>query len=470
MRDLEAGMAGIKGRWMIGGSALEEAPADWRAVVSEDAEPDLALLSIAGQAAQIVFRPAPVARIEEAATLPRLSVPTLPDRLRQQFRRLVQMQKPTADQMSMVLTLMAGRGWTVHPADWMPTSTDALPDCYAPWAGWRDRIETDDHDTLTAENWASWPAAERRHALEAMRRVDPAAGRALIEAQAPALPAEQRLRVIQCMAEGLSGEDSAFLEGLAADRSAKIRMLAAQLLSRLGWIGDETAAQELAGFFTVASAGILRKGRVVTPNKLKTEAQRRRRDTLFDTVSLAGLAQSLGVDEAALPAMWSDKDPRALPDFAEMVARTGSDAAIRACLERYLNFADIDARLLTPLVLRLPNAERSRALPEVLKRDNAALSATISCAEGNLGTIALGAFQLSGKLSALGDAITAHADDASSRRANPTLQAGLFNLGLLADAAAARSLVQRFVGIGMIGADPLLAMLAFNGALTPGDE
>ena len=70
MRDLAGGIAQIKGRWMIGGSALGQAPADWQAIASRDAEPELALLAIASQATQLVHRPTPGNAAQPAKRLP----------------------------------------------------------------------------------------------------------------------------------------------------------------------------------------------------------------------------------------------------------------------------------------------------------------------------------------------------------------------------------------------------------------
>lgn len=451
---------------MIGGTALDQAPDEWQALAGQDSEPELALLAITSQATHLLHRRAPTSDIEPAKRLPRLTLPPLSNALRLKFRRLNDVLKPTNDQMALILRLMATRGFSVHPADWMPSSVDDLPDVYAPWSDWRERTEDDPLEALTSENWDAWMPAERRLALRAMRREDPAQALTLIEQHAPALVAEQRVRVIECLGVGLRAEDAEFLKGLDSDRSGKVRALAAQFLARLGQISDDDAnAGELADFFTIASAGILKRGKVLTQNKLKNKAQRARRTELFSLVSLAGFAGALGLSDVQTVEMWTDKDPTSIPEFAGMIARTGADGVIGPALDRLLDFEDTRTEMVAAMILRLPADQRRAFLTRLLRRDETHLVTSVACMQDSLGAVGMKEFDASGVLKEITAAVKAYVKD-ENRRNDAVLQIYLMSLGLLADAAAATELSQRFIEMGMISADPALAMLTFNAALT----
>ncbi|MEM8740345.1 MAG: DUF5691 domain-containing protein [Pseudomonadota bacterium] len=464
-QDIAQDLARIKGRWMIGGPALDQAPADWQAMAVGDAEDELALLAIVGQATQLLFRPVPQ-DARPSKRLPRLSLPPLPDALRPMFRRLMDVAKPTGQQKTLILHLMAARGATVHPADWMPASVDDLPEVYAPWSDWRDRTAEDRPELLNAESWDDWMPAERRLALVAMRRDDPAQALALIAQHAPSLAAEQRYRLIQCLDVGLSVADAAFLRGLESDRSAKVRGLAAHMLSQLGQIDDdpETAA-ELAGFFAVQAAGVLHRRKIVLPTKLKTKAQQARRRDLFGVVSAAGFAAALGLSVTEIVQMWTDKDPETIPDFAGMLARTGPADLIAPALDHLFSLSDISAASVAGLIDRLPSADRRRYVGRILQKDRSNLAPLVTCLQDDLGSIGLEVFAASGVLTTILQAAQAYAG-AETASTDTDLKPALMHLGLLADAPTARALLDQLVGTGVISADPALAMLSFNAALT----
>ncbi|MEL6234153.1 MAG: DUF5691 domain-containing protein [Pseudomonadota bacterium] len=465
MRDIAEDLAQIKGRWMIGGAALDRAPAAWQAVAGGDDEAELALLAIVGQATQLLYRPEPV-DAQPAKRLPRLSLPPLPDDLRPTFRRLLALIKPSGEEMTQILWLMASRGATVHPADWMPKAVDELPDVYAPWSDWRDRAAGDPPEMLTSETWEEWMPAERRLALTAMRRDDPAQALALIIAHAPGLAAEQRFRTIQCLGVGLGPADADFLRGLETDRSAKVRRLATQLLSQLGLIEDDGAsAAELAGFFAIQAAGVFQRRQVLVPTKLKTEAQRARRRELFTTVSLSGFAAALALSPADLVGMWSDKDPETIPDIAGMIARTGPADLLGPALDRLLEFKDTKAEMLTELIQRVPPEDRHGYIPRLLQHDLLHLATSVTAMRDHLGSIDRETLRLSGVLKEVTRAVESYVQE-EHRNTDTALRPMLTNLGFLVDAPTARALLDLFVSKGAISADPALAMLSFNAALT----
>jgi hypothetical protein len=110
----------------------------------------------------------------------------------------------------------------------MPDASDEdAPDVYALWRDWAaftaagETTRRQTGDQLTADNWDDfWPAA-RKAALIGLRRRDPSAARALLEAKLGSENAEARLRLVSLLSERLSGDDVAFLESLAANDRAE---------------------------------------------------------------------------------------------------------------------------------------------------------------------------------------------------------------------------------------------------------
>ncbi|MEM6691707.1 MAG: hypothetical protein AAF664_19915, partial [Planctomycetota bacterium] len=91
--DLLETINGLKGRWMIGGSALDKASSPWREIAESDASPDSALLALAGQAMQVGMRTIPGVDLKPLRPLPRLSLPTPPLQARQQFQAAIRVGK-----------------------------------------------------------------------------------------------------------------------------------------------------------------------------------------------------------------------------------------------------------------------------------------------------------------------------------------------------------------------------------------
>src|SRR5581483_4364167 len=87
MADPLDGLAALRGAWMAGRSAGALAPDGW----PDDDEPGLAAL--AGQALQVLTRPAPPPDLAPRPPLPRLALPTTPEPARPQLRRLLGAQR-----------------------------------------------------------------------------------------------------------------------------------------------------------------------------------------------------------------------------------------------------------------------------------------------------------------------------------------------------------------------------------------
>ncbi|MEL7183130.1 MAG: DUF5691 domain-containing protein, partial [Pseudomonadota bacterium] len=368
MADLPSTLAQMKGRWMIGGSAAEAAPAPWKMAVAGDDAPDLAMLTIAAQAMQVALRPTPGSHPDLLPSLPHLALPVLPDAHRAAFRRVIDGTRMHEGFRDALLQFIAGRGYVVHPLDHMPRDSGKVPEVYAPWLDWKKSNTASPETTLTDDNWAHWRPADRAVALARIRRSDPSAARRLLETNASDLPAEARFRAVQVLAEGLSPDDADYLDTLTKDRSSKIQVFATQLLSRLGApIESAEATAELSDFFATGKQGLLKRRVTVTPTKIKTDAQRRRRHVLMGQVSLTSLSQALGLRAEDLVVAWGGSDPALTQDFVEMVALTGNDAACGLLAKRCDRSDMLSPTRLAPLAARLAATDRKTLLPTILK-------------------------------------------------------------------------------------------------------
>ncbi|MBL8834661.1 MAG: hypothetical protein JNL66_00375 [Alphaproteobacteria bacterium] len=423
----------------------------------------MSLVALAGHAAQVAFRPVPAAALRNQDLLPRLGLPPLDAALRPRFRRLHAARK--AD-MGPPLELLAARGRSAHPADWLPgRNDDGIPDLYLPWLVWvRAGGGAEARAPLTAETWDAWPPAERIAALRIMRRQEPEAARALVAAKAADETADRRLRLVEMLATGLSDADADLLSGFVGDRSEPVRAAARNLLLRLGREDDDgSRAAELAGMFDVEHSAAAITLRVKSERRAGLAA---RRGDLMESVSAAGLARALGIDECALARAklhGSSADDRA---FVKMLARTGSLAARRAALHRRIPDDHMPIDLADTFSIGLPAADRQALVAHVAQRDDSSFRTTAACARPALGITPLAAFLETSQLAEL-DAEVAGVVAAGDTwtAAEGRVIAGLFNLGLLVAADAAASLIARFTAAGLPPADPRLDLLHINAAL-----
>lgn len=470
--DLLGALEDVKGPWMVGGSALRNAPSSWQSAAENDPQPDLALLAVAGQALQIGLQPVPGGELQGLAPLPRLSSPTPPPQARLQIRRLAQVNKLAEAQVATVIRFLAARGYSVHPIDYMPKRFQQLPDIYAPWASWQSAAGVDDEssdlETITAENWDGWMPAERRMALSQLRREQPEEARQLIAEKAPSLSAEERLRIIQSLGEELGPEDQSLLEGFASDRSGKVRQLVTQFLARMGAVDDDAAdIAEYADFFAAAKKR-LRGGHKITPNRLKTKAQRTRRGELAAKLSLQSLVKGLKLtSELDLIDGWEHTEDDASDELVRMVAATGSDQATRALASRIASLDGVSVEAFTALLDRLDNDGRRELLPRVLQNEDASFSATVICSQGFWGEMPLGQLTNLRAFKQLRKLVGDHASNDGMRQ--ETCRQGLFSLGLLVDQSAAAELISLFTNAGLFSSDPMLGLLKLNECLPPGE-
>lgn len=438
-------------RWTMGGTGAGAAPASWHEALGNDPrEAELRLLALAGQYLGTLTCAEPSGALRAKGDLPRLSLPPVPDALRPQVRRVL--RQP--DQRRDLLDFLSVRGWTMHPADWMPGPHEDVPPAYAPWQDWAAQDVPRDQATDTVESWDDLGPAGRRTAFAAFRRQDAAAAGAFLADRIGAEPADMRVRLLELLAAALSDADVPLLEGLVGDRAPRVKALAAALLARLGHgaaQGEDIA--ELAAFFAVQTRGMIKRTRVITAQTLKTPTQRMRRSTLMEAALFDAFAQGLGLSSTELVAAWPWHDDRLLDHaLAGMAARSAPDGVVRTIAEA-LTGATVDPHSLSPLLPRLSLLQRREAALRLLR------------ARG-------GSFVLALTLAGPGEiddpirTTTGTALIEALKSAAPAEQAAeLLALGLIASRAGAEQALVHLGRVGMTTADPHFDMLRLNAAL-----
>jgi hypothetical protein len=469
MQELEASLARVRSAWMAGRSALDHCPAEWReAVAGQHGEAGLAALT--GHATSVLFRNVPGTALEPRPLLPALALPVIAEPLRPRFRRILTAKGGPSIERHLI-DFIAARGYCVHPADWLPSPTDDwVPDLYAPWLDWV-RAETTakaDQTALTAETYDRWSWAERRAELARLRLADPTAALSIIAAKAASEPAERRIRLLDILESRLSEADAEFLESLATDRSERVQAMAQAYLARLGKVADTgDLATELADTVTLGKVGLIKRRTRLVIKSLNNSAQNARRRELFALVSVSALARALGVSETQLVEAPPDGPADGIDSFLQMMAATGSDAALRSLLNGMLADDSTPVSQLRLLAPRLTAAERRALLPQVMARDAEGLETTIAIAGRELGAMPIAALLASPTYTALSRLLDQlNVEDPQRTSRTTALGAALNRIALLLDAPGAADLVARVRIWGLSPADPKLDLLHLNAALT----
>ncbi|MEP3846346.1 MAG: DUF5691 domain-containing protein [Paracoccaceae bacterium] len=453
MHDLTGPIDDIKARWMTGGDAQAACPAPWRDALGDS--PNLTLLALAGQFTQLATTPS-TGTLTGRVPLPKLALPTLAEDLRPSLRRVLDGK---STHTGSVLNLLAARGVTAHPADWMPKASTEAPDIYGPWIDWvsqNDSVTGD--DTLTAENWDDWLPNARRTTLDEMRRTAPETARDLIAQKAADLPAEQRLRMIAVLHTGLSEADIDVLESFTNDRSGKVQSMVNTMLARLGKSrADKDAIEEFAAFFDIKKAGIFSRKQVIIARKLKTNAQKTRRWDLANALPFTAFAEAFGVTPSQMIDMFDFGDGS--EDLVAIVAATGTADHAQRLLDR---IADASVGIdIVPLAERIDGAARRDVAIQMAKKDANAFDATRHTLGDQLGTLDYATLSGSPSTATLKKHLTQ--DDG---RGGPQIEAALSNLGLIASQSAAERFFDDItIKLGLMAADPRLALLRLSASL-----
>ncbi len=354
--------------WIAGGQAAQVAPEEWQPLL--DADPDESerrLLALAGQAFEVGMRP-DLGPHTARPPLPVLARPPVPARLRPLVRRVLQAERTPGSGGSprRVVALLDRRGFTVNPVDWFPSAGADVPEVYRPWQAWTANSADPDPGT-SVDDWDLLTRPARRRLLRRLRATDPAAARQLLDDRFRGEPAAERSALLEVVAQtDLSDDDVPFLQSLARDRSAAVTRLALRLLARTGAVSaDPDDVTELCGFLAVSRKKLSRRVTVSAP-AVKTAAQGRRRDELFETVSLAELATGLGISADELVTAWTctasqDAATRAL---VTMVVATGTQPQAELLATRLV--AQEEPGLAAPLRPRMRPAAVAELVSTVL--------------------------------------------------------------------------------------------------------
>ncbi len=453
MRELADQIETMKARWMTGGDAI--CPDGWSSALGE--RPNVSLIALAGQFTHVATRPT-ATELLARVPLPRLALPVIAGDLRPLFRRVLDGKTVTAGP---VLALLAARGVTAHPADWMPSASTEAPDVYGPWIDWAaEATGADSDDTITAENWEEWTPHARRLALTELRRSAPADARALIAAKAVDVPAEQRVGLVALLESGLSEEDADVLDALTTDRSGKVSALAKTLLARLGLAQvDAEKAAEFSDFFEVQKAGILGRKEAVVARKTKNAAQRKRRWDLAQVVPLSAFAEQLKIEPNDLVRNFDLG--QAAEEMVAMVAATGNSEQVASLLQRIKHDTNVSITHTLKLTQRLAPEDRVDIATRILPGDDAAFQVTSETLGENLGVLGKTALKAAPAFAVLEKHLKKD-DGRVAQNVNLTLT----NLGLIATSDAAQNLLDHFAThCGLLAADPRLGLLRLNAAL-----
>lgn len=180
--------------------------------------------------------------------------------------------------------------------------------------------------TPDVQRFATASRAERLTILTAVRKSDPARGRALVEETWPSEQAASRATLLDALATGLGDDDEPFLEQALDDRGATVRAAAAALLDRLP---NSRRARRMAE----RAAPLLKITRTTLDVELPEQLdQAARRDGITDRREpghgshVSWLIQLLG----ATPLSTWDTDPDHAVRLAPPEVRTGwTKAALR---------------------------------------------------------------------------------------------------------------------------------------------
>lgn len=452
-------------RWMIGG---EPAAIDHPLTHGQTAtEADLRLLALAGQHHR--FRQPPQSPVlTERPDLPTLALPYLPESLRPLARRLLQ---DKSDHAPLWLAIfVARRAHVLHPADWLPPQGADLPAVYRPLQLWQSG-QTGKTAALNGESWLDLPKTDRLVQFADLRKSDAAASQRLLSEHFAACPAEERLALVEALAAGLGQSDAEFLQSLATDRSEKVRKAAAHLLARLGHSLADPLAAEAAMMFQLATEGLIRRRKVLRLIATAKDGQLRSLVQALPEISLAGLAQALGLGAADFVAVW---EPEKISQpvqhaLSVMIARTAGDAEVTAYWQKLKAQTDIARTCLPVLFPRLDQDDQQAAIlwliaqsglsagPEILSLMGASVPAPVSHA-------------LTSQRKSLADLVhlsrDTTAEKAASTRADiQRLSQILSVLGLLLTASDATLVLQTMNEAGIHPADPILDRLNLNAAL-----
>ncbi len=233
-------------------------------------------------------------------------------------------------------------------------------------------------DRITADNWTTFPKAQRRLFVAGVRQRDPAAGRSLIENVWKTEPAPVRAALLEALAAGLGAGDKPFLDKLATDRAESVRQAAGRLLARMP--DTDSLAQRLAeaaqcfkrpakGVGRMMSALGIGGGDTLTfvppGDRSNWQEGRALRDRLFGDLPLAALAKAAGATPAEIIAALPEDEHHVRSLLVDSAAAEEDTATVQGIVRGRL-FAS--QALTGPVVMSIATAARGPLDPEAAAR------------------------------------------------------------------------------------------------------
>ncbi|MEM1421043.1 MAG: DUF5691 domain-containing protein [Pseudomonadota bacterium] len=483
---------GLSQRWTIGassGSTFSAPASPWREWLGEtvsNADAELRLVALAGQAQRIAVRTAAPDLIF-TPDLPPLAAPPLPDTGRPYFQRLLRRFRLDQNLVIQLLWRLEAEGFAANPLDWLPSpDADDLPEMYDPWIDWiAHATGVDAVPTLSASVWSSVAPPLLLKAFARLLRRDRAAAIALLQEHFADEPAQQRARLLETLgsiaAPGpLSSAETDFLTGLSKDRSEKVRDHAESLLQRRrrsnGADPRDSAAdaQELADCFIARPRGWLDKRIRVTRRAEPTSEAKRRRLELARRVSLEDFAQALGIEPVTLIDGWQfEFDGAGDKALIDQVLQSTEPEACIALFRRLLEAMRLDPAVLVQLAQNAAPAQRGELMRDALENSQITLRSVAEISGGSARFTDVEAIWSTPALRAFCERIAAslgHSHSESGGGAFDAQRGALdydcFALGLIVAPEVADATIDRLRDVGLHAADPRLDMLRLTVALT----
>lgn len=469
MTDLNSIIARCKNRWLIGGSVLGDlrnSPLEpYMKVPESDELSVLALVSVTLKSCYLAKKPQ---KIEVNDLIPILRLPYLDGIPREHLKKTLLFFKTEKLNSSPILALLATRGYVVNPLDWMPymNASVTLPAIYNPWLAWLDTGKQQTHVTdLTVDTWDDFHPSERIQILKEIRAVTPRKVLELIGQKALAENAEKRLKIMKVLEQNLGEYDADFLEQLATDRSQKVKQFATRLLIRLGKKKNpKESIMELVDFFAVKKRFLKT---TIALKKIKTQAQARRREELMEQIALTELLYewNISMEDFVKRYRFDDRDNQGNVSSINLLTSAIDDQDLLvAFAEKYLESGNVSVAGLEKLAKDLSKEKALQIAGKAIQKNYdehiTGIALAYSCLQKFPGTLSRDTIK-SGKSYKRILQLAKKSTDSKSNEVSEYLNM----LGFMADAKAAKKIVEDFIGNGVLAMDPYLSLLKLNASL-----
>jgi hypothetical protein len=394
-----------------------------------------------------------------ARRLPDIGLPRMPPEARAAFRAVLDYEKPPGNgSVRDILELAEARGFVAHPSDWVPFAygDDQFPQRYEPWAAWLARKGFTPYwrgVRLTAKNWRRWNKTAREDAFRVLLRHDRPTAHALMTDLVPKEREAVRVGLVVEFDAGRSysghqAKDVALLRQFLRDPSEKVKGHVQYKLANLeGLESEEANAAMAAVHFKKSPDGSI----LCAPEVHKPPVTTYLAHTTFDVLSAA-----LGMP----PEDFARKiDLADIKDSLRILILLTANAACRAIVaKRLVDAGRTDFRRFFEAA-----DPETRAKGLRLSFPSPYPSTTFDFLGPDVGTLGLADMREIDQHRKMGKSVTRELNEGQlpvNTRHDPMRE-----MALLADKAAAQSLLDEALRLGMAPDNPRLTMLRFNLAL-----